>query len=290
MQQPAEAPKTEIYQRMLAQLAIGQEIEEFRRELDQRRDRFLQSNLSTEEEKRETNSIFQCFYSAVMTQQNKNWSPKKLQVFQYLPPDPALFYSALRNKSDDEIRGFCERHLHKAGWVSRYKRVRSIAQRFLELEHDYGGVRRYFREVYLNKGAEEGLVNEIVRDSRLPGIGPITVLNSLRDSFGLDLVKPDVVLKRIFYNLGWTEKKEKNPATFLRICREIGIHRPAVVDHVFWILGNANGKPAWNVDRQHCSGEKDKDFIGCKHPCFCSTYCNGNGTDRAANRMDGGRV
>ncbi len=207
------------------------------------------------------------FYGAVMSQQNKNWGRYASIVFQFFPPRPDEYIERVP-RTRAGIIAYCKRIEKTAPanlplrhgkpafpkWSERYSRARIIARRMLDLHEQYGGARRYYRDIYHTKGLS-GLLNEAVRDDSLPGIGRLTARNSLRDVFGVDLVKADVVLQRIFRNFGWIKRGQTDPEVFQAICQSIGIHRAAVVDHVFWVFGNSNGKKEWGIGAQMCGGE-----------------------------------
>jgi hypothetical protein len=232
-----------------------------------------------------------------MNAQNRNWRFYSKVVLETFPASPDEYIRAVPGK-EAQIAKVCETiAARKRGrwepgtafrlkppdpdrigkgfprWTSRFLSVRTIAARMLDLHQKHGGVRRYYRDIYLSDGLS-ALVDEVVKDRGLPGIGKSTALSALRNMFGLDLVKPDVILQRIFHNLGWIDLGEDNADVFLKICQKVGIHRPAVVDHVFWVFGNTNGQESWGLTEQGCPGRYENGRFHCRKGsiCFCSQH------------------
>jgi hypothetical protein len=273
----AKSPQPkDVYDRILQLLGIETHVRALATKMDERYQAFLAPDYPPDEEYRETERIFTSFYDAVMSQRNGNWMRHRAEVFAVLPPSPRKYLNLTRGLSARQIKGLCERRgLGRARWATRYLQVRHISRRVLSIHDNHGGVRRYYRDIFAKEGLSK-LVMNVVQDKDLPGIGAKTSLNSLRDVFGLDLVKPDVVLQRVFQNFGWIEEGEDNPETFLELCSQIKTHRPCVVDHVFWVFGNASGMPRWGIDRQYCGGTVKGGFMDCGlESCFCKGVVTG---------------
>jgi hypothetical protein len=71
--------------------------------------------------------------------------------------------------------------------------------------------------------------------------GNIVVLDYLKD-IGMDIIKPDVHVTRVFYRLGFIESEgiDKNAEKTIEVAEKIKQETPeklAVVDAVFWIYG-----------------------------------------------------
>lgn len=262
-----------VFRKIVIALRISKEVHQFAEESRQKVSAFQAPDFSEARERKATQQLFSAFYSAVMSARNSAWSGHSGKVSKVLPREPRKYLEQTRQFSRAMFYEFCDSN-EIGRWVDRYLKIRAIAQYLIELDELHGGARRYFRDIHRSFGVQ-GLLSAVIKDKRLPGIGKMTARNSLRDAFGLDLAKPDVVLQRVFYNLGWIPRGEDRAEVFQAICEQIDGPSVGVVDHVFWVFGNEGGKQAWGVDSQFCSGHREKGYADCIQgpSCLCQAQC-----------------
>lgn len=104
-------------------------------------------------------------------------------------------------------------------------------------------------------------------------LGNVLVLDYLKD-IGMDIIKPDVHVMRVFFRLGFIDSEERTEANIYRVIRVAeNIKREtseklAVIDAVFWMYGGGGDK---HVTKAICS-KKEPLCSECPLANHCRYY------------------
>ena len=142
-----------VYLDIVKTLNLSDRITEYENELNKKIDRFLAADLSTTRERKETKRIFDSFYSAIMSAQNRSWAKHRAKVAKVLPRDPYKYLQLTKALSRNGFYRFCD-HYEIGRWVDRYTNIRTIAEYLIELDRVHRGSRRYFRDTYRTNGLQ----------------------------------------------------------------------------------------------------------------------------------------
>ena len=149
-----------VYRNILRMLNLRSRVTKYEKELKKKTDRFVAADLSAEYERKETDRIFDSFYSAIMSAQNRSWARHKTKVVQVLPRNPYKYLQLTKALSRSGFYRFCDEH-EIGRWVDRYLDIRTIAAYLIELDLVHGGARRYFRDIYHTNGLQ-GLLKRVI--------------------------------------------------------------------------------------------------------------------------------
>jgi DNA-3-methyladenine glycosylase I len=146
------------------------------------------------------------------------------------------------------------------------------AKKMKELSEQFGSFGEFLD---YNKNNFVILEHKLVNNFRY--LGNIVVLDYLKD-IGMDIIKPDVHVMRVFFRLGFIESEDQTRENINKLIeiaeqikRETG-EKLAVIDAVFWIYG---GGGDGHVKKAICS----KNEPSC-YECSLTNYCKFHGKRR----------
>ena len=140
------------------------------------------------------------------------------------------------------------------------------AKKMKGLSDEYGSFGKYLSR---NSDNLQDLALELTY--RFGSVGYILALNYLKD-VGMDTIKPDVHVLRVFYRLGFLESEKPSDQN---IQKTIGVaermkafpyEKLSVIDAVFWMYGGAGDG---HVKKAMCN--KNRPFCG---ECALTAYCS----------------